>query len=319
MKWIDAADDGDHFRLAFDRPGTWSQKYNLVWDRLLGLGYFPPRVMQKEMRFYQRVQNKYGLPLDNRATYTKLDWIVWSATLTGDRADFESLVDPVHLWVQETPSRVPMTDWYDTVTGRQRGFQARPVVGGVFLPMLYHPDIWSKYASRDVTRASNWAPMPVATVVVPSARDAEVRWRYTTRSPGGDWAAPDFDDSGWSEGVAGFGTRNTPGTVVRTVWQTSEIWIRREFELPADADPESLQLFIHHDEDAEVYFNGVRVAELKGYTTSYRAVALSEKAVRALRPGRNVMAIHCRQTGGGQYIDAGLVVVRDAPLTASAR
>ncbi|MBN1851131.1 MAG: DUF4965 domain-containing protein [Pirellulales bacterium] len=153
QRWIDTADDGDHYRLAFDRPGTWSQKYNLVWDRILGLDLFPPEVVQKEMAYYRQVQNPYGLPLDNRADYTKLDWILWTATLTQDRGDFDALVNPVVAFLNNTPDRVPMTDWYFTTTARRRGFTARPVVGGVFLQMLYDNQIWSKYCRRDRTQA----------------------------------------------------------------------------------------------------------------------------------------------------------------------
>lgn len=83
--WVVEAKDGDHYKLAFDRPGTWSQKYNLIWDKILGLKLFPDHVSRTEMDFYLKTQNTYGLPLDNRAEYTKLDWILWSATLTGDR------------------------------------------------------------------------------------------------------------------------------------------------------------------------------------------------------------------------------------------
>jgi hypothetical protein len=141
-RWVKEANDGDHFRLAFDLPGTWSQKYNLVWDRILGLNLFPQSVAQKEMAFYRRMQGPYGLPLDNRRLYTKLDWITWTATLTGSRSDFEALVSPVFDYLNSTPNRVPMSDWYWTHDATKTGFQARSVVGGVFLRLLYEPGRW---------------------------------------------------------------------------------------------------------------------------------------------------------------------------------
>ena len=143
-RWAADANDGDHFRLAFDLPGTWSQKYNLVWDRILGLNLFPPSVAQKEMAFYRRVEGPYGLALDNRRLYTKLDWITWTATLTGSRTDFEALVAPVFEFLNTTPNRVPMSDWYWTHDATKTGFQARSVVGGVFLRLLYDPERWGK-------------------------------------------------------------------------------------------------------------------------------------------------------------------------------
>jgi len=306
-RWVKEADDGDHYRLAFDKPGTWSQKYNLIWDRILGLNLFPPEVARKEMAFYRKVQNQYGLPLDNRSTYTKLDWITWTATLTQDRADFEALVNPVFAFLNETPNRSPMTDWYFTDTARKRGFTARPVVGGVFAQMLYDQAVWQKWAGRDKTRASGWAPMPKPPAlmnVLPTALDERPRWRYTTAKPPADWFKPDFDDSSWKEGPAGFGTRGTPGARVRTEWNTSDIWLRREFTLP-DTRFTDLQWSIHHDEDAEIYLNGVLAATFTGYLTDYETVPLSAAAKTALKPGKNVIAVHCRQTGGGQYIDVG--------------
>lgn len=311
QRWVKEADDGDHFRLAFDKPGTWSQKYNLMWDRILGLNLFPAEVLRKEMDHYKRVQNRYGLPLDNRESYTKLDWILWTATLTQERADFEALLMPVMRFLNETPDRSPMTDWYQTRTARKVGFTARPVVGGVFAQMLYNQPVWAKWAGRDQTKAANWAPMPVPPVVravLPAADVEPVLWRYTTQRPAAGWQQPGFDDSSWRQGRSGFGTRGTPGAVIGTVWNTSDIWLRRDFELPVGEWP-NLQLWVHHDEDAEIYINGVEAGRFTGYSTEYDAAHLPAAAKAALKPGKNTLAIHCRQTGGGQYIDAGLVEV----------
>jgi hypothetical protein len=159
-RWVKEADDGDHFRLAFDRKNTWSQKYNLVWDKILGLNLFPEEVLQKEMAFYRKTQKQFGLPLDNRQTYTKLDWTLWTACLTGERRDFDALVAPVYDFLNVTPQRSPMTDWYQTDTARRRGFTARPVVGGLFLRALYDSAMWKKYASRDKTKTTRWAALP---------------------------------------------------------------------------------------------------------------------------------------------------------------
>jgi hypothetical protein len=148
QRWMTMADDGDHYRLAFDRPGTWSQKYNLVWDKLLGLNLFPPDVARKEIAYYKTQQNTYGLPLDNRRNYTKLDWIFWTATLAETPEDFRAFMLPAYKFANETPSRVPLTDWYDTVDAKKRGFQARSVVGGIFIKMLSDPALWRKWSKK---------------------------------------------------------------------------------------------------------------------------------------------------------------------------
>ena len=323
-RWVKEGDAGDHFRLAFDRPNTWSQKYNLVWDRILGLNLFPAEVTQKEMAYYKTQLNQYGLPLDNRETYTKLDWTIWTASLTQNRADFEGLVAPVIAFLNATPDRSPMTDWYQTKTARKVGFTGRPVVGGVFIQMLYQPEIWHKYAQRDQTKAANWAPMPLppkVVVIVPAADKQSAAWKYSVAKPADGWMAPAFDDSSWSQGQSGFGTTGTPGAIIGTVWNTDDIWLRREIDLPSQ-NFEDLHGWLHHDEDAEVYFNGVLAIKTAGFISNYDLFPLASPAKMALKPGKNVVAIHCHQTTGGQYVDFGLVDVQaaePAPVTEASR
>lgn len=135
-RWMDLAKDGDHYSLAFEKPGTWSQKYNMVWDRILGYNIFPKSVAETEMKFYLKHQNKFGLPLDSRRTYTKSDWIVWTACLTGNMNDFHALVNPIYTFATETPDRKPFGDWHETTDGRKEGFQARSVLGGYWMKVL---------------------------------------------------------------------------------------------------------------------------------------------------------------------------------------
>ncbi len=136
QEWMTMADDGDHYRLVFDKPDTWSQKYNMVWDDLMGYNVWPEEVKQKEIAYYLTKQNKYGLPLDNRRDYTKTDWIAWTATMAPDKATFEAFMDPVWLFYNETKTRVPMSDWTETKEQRHHGFKARSVVGGFWMKML---------------------------------------------------------------------------------------------------------------------------------------------------------------------------------------
>lgn len=148
-KWMQMARDHGHTRLAFDQPDTWSQKYNLVWDRVLDLHLFPASLAQQELNFYRSHSTAFGFPLDNRAAFTKLDWESWSAALAISKADFINSFSGVYNFAQRTPTRVPLSDWYWTIDGTQTGFQARPVVGGVYMETLTDPAIWQKWARSD--------------------------------------------------------------------------------------------------------------------------------------------------------------------------
>ncbi len=146
-RWEHMAIDGDHYKLAFDQPGTWSQKYNLVWDNILDLHLFPAKLMQTEWQFYVKHLEPYGLPLDSRKSITKLDWEVWTATLAPESAEYQDLMHRLVLWADTTTSRVPTTDFYDTVSGKQMAFQARSVVGGVFIKALADSALTKRWQS----------------------------------------------------------------------------------------------------------------------------------------------------------------------------
>jgi hypothetical protein len=312
--WLTVAADDDHSRLAFDKPGTWSQKYNLVWNRILGLNVFPPDVAQKEIAFYKKELQPYGLPLDSRTKLTKSDWTLWSATLAENPADFQELISPLYDYLNQTTSRSPFVDSYVTDDIHSDGMHARPVIGGVFIKMLADHAVWNKWAGAANTKVGNWAPLPPAPVIVeviPTAQTAPAVWRYTIDKPSDEWTKPDFDAASWKEGPASFGTQGTPGAVVRTRWDTDDIWLRREITLP-DKTYSHLRFYVDHDEDVQIYVNGVLASKEGGFTTSYVTLGIRPDARALLKPNATVtLAVHCHQTTGGQNIDVGLAAVVD--------
>jgi hypothetical protein len=154
-------------------------------------------------------------------------------------------------------------------------------------------------------------PPPVVKVVVPTSENQGREWRYTTGKPAENWFKTDFNDTGWNVGVGGFGTKGTPGTVVRTEWKTPDIWLRSEITVPRGKFS-SLHFRLHHDEDAEIYINGVLAGSYGGFTSEYEEFPMTPAGLKTLKPGKNCVAVHCKQTRGGQYIDVGIVELRSS-------
>jgi hypothetical protein len=314
--WMKVAADGDHYRIAFDRPNTWSQKYNLIWDKLLDLDIFPTEVARKEVAYYRTRLERFGVPLDSRTRLIKTDWSLWIATMAKEPADFEAIVSPIYDYLNQTTARLPFVDSYMTDNARSDGMRARPVIGGVFIKMLADPATWKKWAGRDLARVGTWAPAPTpprVTAIVPTSEHKPVVWRYSFAKPSADWVKPEFDDSMWKQGPGGFGTSGTPGAVIGTTWDTPDIWLRRELIVPEGTNPANIQLRVYHDEDIEVYLGGELAASQSGYLTAYNLVEIRPTALKLLMPGKKfVLAVHCHQTGGGQGVDVGLVDVVEA-------
>ena len=134
--WGKESFDGDHYKLAFDKKGSWSLKYNLIWDKFLDINMFDEKVTRTEVDFYKSKMNKYGIPLDSRKDYTKSDWQMWTTCLASDSQYMNMVIDAMWQFVNDTPDRVPFADWYETKTPYKNYFQNRTVQGGLFAPLL---------------------------------------------------------------------------------------------------------------------------------------------------------------------------------------
>ena len=172
--------------------------------------------------------------------------------------------------------------------------------------LTYDREVNKVIAERaTAVNSGNLPPAPVLKEVVPTSQTNGINWRYTTDKPADDWMKAGFDDSSWKEGPGGFGTNGTPGAVVRTEWKTGDIWLRRTIDWPATATG-TPAFRLHHDEDVEIHINGVLAGKADGFISEYEEMPMTKDGVAALKPGKNVIAVHCHQTTGGQYIDVGI-------------
>jgi len=220
------------------------------------------------------------------------------------KEDFQTLFNPIYKFTNATPNRTPLSDWYITDNAFQVGFQARSVVGGFFIKMLDDKTVWNKWANKGSNVVTGkWAPLkfvPKGTIIVPTANEEATQWQYTTEKPADNWFAVDFSDKSWKTGAAGFGSTR----ISKTAWNTSDIWIRRTVDMKKVSDKQ-LSLVISHDEDTEIYVNGILLTTIAGYNGTYDRLAVEKKVNEVLHKGINTIAVHCHQTTGGQFIDMG--------------
>jgi len=144
------------------------------------------------------------------------------------------------------------------------------------------------------------------------AQEVVDSWQFTLRRPANGWQASDFNTAEWEAANGGFGTRDTPSARVGTNWNTKSIWLRKAFELKSV--PENPALLIHHDDDAEVFINGKPVASLKGFSTKYEVILIPGDMRSALLVGKNLLAVHCNQVAGGQFIDVHVIDANNVPV-----
>ena len=256
----------------------------------------------------------YGVPLDSRTHITKSDWTLWSATLADNSQDFETLIDPMYAYLNQTTARQPFADSYVTDDIKSVGMHARPVIGGIFVRMLADPALWKKWSQGDKTKVGNWAPLPTpprVTYVIPTSAATPAVWHYTTAKPGEDWTATTFDDSAWKQGPGVFGNFAPPPGKIGTPWNDTpgDLWLRRVVTLPAGKNP-NLEFMVYHDEDVEIYVNGILASTEAGFNSDYQPLEITPEARALLTPGATVtLAVHVHQTTGGQGVDVGLANV----------
>ena len=307
--WINQSlsSDGTHWLVSFGQQNTSAQQYNLVWDQILGTNLFPASVAAKDIAYSKAILTTYGVPIRSTTSFVGVDWAVWAASLATNNADFQTLINPIYNFINQTGNRQPFTDKYNYDNINSGLFKARTTVGGVFAKMLTDPAMWAKYSTQDTNTLGVYAGFPTTSSVVPDANQTPQTWKYTTTTPAATWPNVGFVDTAWSSGLSAFGAANTPGLIRNTNWVTSDIYLRRTFTMPAGSIA-NLQFEAYYDEGMEIYLNGVLAATTTGYVTSYVTVPINEAAKAQLIAGNTItIAVHCHQTTGGQGIDVGLV------------
>ena len=295
--WEQDACDGNHYRLAYDRADTWSQKYNLVWDKLWGTYIFPNGVIDREIAFYLTKLNTYGLPLDSREQYSKSDWVIWSASMADDTETFVKFTDPIWKWVNECRIRWPLSDWYWTTNAEPRGFRARSVIGGFWMKVLtdkYAPGKpeQSTWAPRGNQLKTRWAKEVNPEAPLPEyPRPQLVRSQWQNLNGLWDYAITTSSARQPSEYdgkiLVPFAVESSLSGVMHPLDASQALWYSREFTIPADWQGMDILLnFGAVDYTATVYVNGQQAGSHSGGYGSF-SMNITDKLVE----GTNTLVV----------------------------
>ncbi len=284
LLWEADARDGDHYRMQFNKAGTWSQKYNLVWDVMWGKNLFPKEVVDREINYYLTKQAAYGLPLDSRDSQTKVDWIAWTASMSPNTETFLKFSDLLYKYVNETESRIPLSDYYDASNGRSVNFSARSVIGGLWMKVLmdkYRPTAvdttWEAKGNHIKTR---WAAMvnpdcPLPEYPRPLMQRSEWQnlnglWDYAITEQN---AAPKTFEG---KILVPYPIESSLSGVMRPLEPGKALWYKRDITIPKAWTGKRIMLnFGAVDYQADVYVNGMtgryKVASHTGGHTAFTA------------------------------------------------
>lgn len=290
LVWEADARDGDHYRMEFHKPGTWSQKYNMVWDKAWGWNIFPPEVLNREMAWYLSHQERYGLPLDSRDKQTKSDWIFWTASMAPDTETFLKFSDLHWKYMNETPSRIPLSDYYQSNSGVTCNFSGRSVIGGLWMKVLMDriapeaPD-YSTWAPRGNHIKTRWADM-IDPENVWSEYPRPMLERTEWVSLNGLWDYEVTANNTTAKNFNGqilvpFPIESSLSGVMYPLEPNKALWYKREINVPADWNGKNVVLnFEAVDYEAEVYIDGTnlrnRVATHTGGHTAF-SVDITDK------------------------------------------